>query len=413
MGKALLALAQNSTAAMVSGDEFNLFGSGARTATEANAQVSCTEDAVFSGLGARITAGGSGTNNFRFRDAGADGSQLATRAGTGNCEDTTNTDTLTAGDLFNIAYTDTGTNSTVSWAKMNVEMASGHGNFHGSMNPNGAIFDVASSTRYIGLSGSLFADGQATEAFVGLKMRGYATQAALQVRVTANARTNNSVFKNRIAGADGSATITFAAGVTGLVEVTGLTDAIADGDVVSTSIALLTGVEDLTVTFVIGTFKSTSNKSEIWSSHDAGLARAASATANYHPIGGRLFVDTDANNRIKPGFAGIVTNLRCYLSANTYGANATLKLMQNGSAVITTTITASGGAAWYENTSDTVTFTDTDEFSYEIVGGTSGSITIRTIGMTFAPPAAGGGVFIPIIGGGPGMRLAGNGGLAA
>lgn len=395
MGKALLVQAQNSTAAMVSGDELNLFGSGGRNATEANAQVSCTEGASFTGLGARITAGGSGTNNFRFRDAGADGQQLASRAGTGVCEDTTNTDTLTAGDLFNIAYTDTGTNSTVSWVKMNVEMASGHGNFHGSMNQNGAVFDVASSTRYIGMSGSLFSDGQATEAFVGLKMRGYTSQAALQVRVTANARTNASVFKNRINAANGGATITFNGSgdlggtETGFKEVVGLTDAIADGDTVNASVTLLTGVEDLTVSFVIGTYKSTSNKSEIWSSHDAGLARTASATADYHPIGGRLFVDTDANNRIKPGFAGIASNLRCYLSANTYGGNGTLKLMQNGSAVITTTITASGGAAWYENTSDTVTFDDNDEFSFEIDEGTSGSITIHTIGMTFAPPATG------------------------
>jgi len=391
MGKALMVTQPSS--AIASNQEFNLFGLNAPSLTEANAQVSCTEGAAFTGFAARVTSGNSGTATFQFRDAGANGQQVASISGTGVCEDTTHTDTLSAGDLFNIAYTDTGTDSTVLWAKMNVEFASGHGNFHGCMGPTAVVFDVASSTRYISYSGQAYADGTATEADAAWKVRGYDTQTALQVRIAANARTNDSTFKNRINGADGGASITFGTGVTGRLDVTGLTDSIADGDTVCASITLDTGVEDLTVSFVVGTFKSSTNESEtflgIWDS--GGATRAASSTANYYPIGGRpIGSATDADIRIKPGFAGKATNLRCYLSANTYSGDGTLKLMQNGSAVITTTITASGGAGWYENSTDTVTFDDNDEFSFEIDEGTSGSITIRMMGMTFAPPSAGG-----------------------
>ena len=63
-------------------------------------------------MAARIVAGNSGTATFGFRDAGANGSETFQISGVGTNEDAVNSDVLSAGDLFNIAYTDTGTNST-------------------------------------------------------------------------------------------------------------------------------------------------------------------------------------------------------------------------------------------------------------------------------------------------------------
>ena len=395
MGLALLIATTAGT--LASGDENNLFGYVSDNTTEANTQASCTEDATFSKLGANIISGGSGTNNFRFRDAGGDGQQLATRAGAGTCEDTTNTDVLSAGDLFNIAYTDTGSNSGPAWVKANVEFSSGHGNFHGCADFSGAVHDVASATRFLPVVGTLLTDGQVTEDNVEWKVRGYDSFAGLQVRVTANARTNNSDFQNRIDGGFGSLLCQFAGGATGLVIDTSPADAITDGQTINASLTLSTGVEDLTVTFVVATLKSSSSKSDTFAGRQNGIIRTASATANYIPIGGHihsLTATTEEQARIKPGFAAVVSNLRCYLSANTYTGNGTLKLYQNGSAVITTTITASGGAAWYENTSDTITIDADDELSFEFDEGTSGSITIHSVGITFAPVAAGGATYV-------------------
>ena len=390
MGLALMV--SRFSATLTSGDETNLFGYSGDSTTEANTQASCTEAATFSLLGFNIISGGNGTNNLQFRDAGADGNQLATRSGTGVAEDTTNTDTLSAGDLFNLAYTDTGTASGISWTKANVSFTSGHGNFHGCSTYGGRVLDVQSQTRFIPLAGDLVADGGGTEDTIEWKVRGYDSFEALQVRVIANARTNDSIFKNRINAGDGTAVITYAAGATGLVSDTGLGDAITDGQTVNASITLDTGVEDLTVTFVCATLKSSSNKSESFSGFisPTGVSRAASSTETYFTIGGNNNISTltEAQARIKVGFAAVVSNLRCYLSDNTYTGNGTLKLYQNGSAVITTTITASGGAAWYENTSDTITIDADDELSFEFDEGTSGSITIHSVGITFAPVAA-------------------------
>lgn len=391
MGKALLVLSTSATFA--SGDEVNLFGSANDTTTEANAQASCTEAAVFSNLRVNIISGGSGTNSFRFRDAGGDGSQLAEIAGTGTVEDAVNSDTLSAADLFNIAYTDTGSASTISWIAGNVALSSGHGNFHGASGYAGVVFDDASATNFINLVGGLTVDGNATENNVEWLVRGYDSFEALQVRVTANARLNTSTFVNRINAGDGTGSVPFATLVTGLVSDTVLGDAITAGQTVNASITLGAGVEDLTVAFICGTLKSSTSKSETWFGRQNGLGRSGSETAHYVPIGGQLVglaSFTEAQARIKPGFAGVASNLRCYLSTNTYLSDGTLKLFQNGVAVITKTLTASGGAAWYENTVDTVSFDDNDEFSFEWLGGgeASGSISIHSAGITFAPAAA-------------------------
>jgi hypothetical protein len=296
--------------------------------------------------------------------------------------------------LFNLAYTDTGTDSQYIWIKGNVEFASGHGAFTGcaglGLLP---IMDVPSATRFFGLAGDLRADGNATESDVAFKCRGYDVFEALQVRVTANARTNDSVFRNRINAGDGTGVITFGAGVTGLLTATGLADAIGDGQTVNTSLTLLTGVEDLTVAFILATLKSSSGKQDQWSCAQDGETRTASATAEYFPIGGFCNAGqgfTEAQCQIKPGFAGVASNLRVYCDTNTYTGNGTLKLYQNGSPVITTTITAAGGAAWYENTSDSVSFDADDVFSFELDEGTSGSIHFHLMGITFSPPAGGG-----------------------
>ena len=396
MGKALIVGTTADTAA--TGEEFNPFGFVAYTGSEAQTQVNCTEDATFSNIRTNIISGNSGTATFTFRDAGAAGNQTFQITGTGSNEDATNTDVLSAGDLFNIAYSDTGTNSNLPWFAANVTFASGHGNFHGIGGYATIVFDAQSSTRFIPLAGNLVADGGTTENNLEWKNRGYTSFEALQVLVAANARTNNSDFKNRINGGPGSLVCQFAGGATGRVTDSSPADSLADGDTINASITLDTGLEDLTISNVIATLKSSSSKSEIWIGIHAGVARTASATAHYVPIGGYLFsltALTEAQARLKPGFAAVVSNLRCYLSANTYTGDGTLKLYQNGSAVLTTTITASGGAGWYENTSDTITIDADDELSFEFDEGTSGSITIHSVGITFAPVAAPGGTILP------------------
>jgi hypothetical protein len=374
---------------LANAEEFNLVGL-LQTTTEATHQYSATEGAAFTNLRARIASGGSGTNTIRFRDAGANGQNVIAIVGASAGEDTTHTDTLTAGDLMNLAYTDTGTDSVVDYVAGNVEFASGHGCFHGASGPAVIVCDVASAIRYFPISGLIEADGTATIADAQWLVRGYTSLEAFQVRISANARTNNSVFSVNVNGSATGTAITFAGAATGLQTVTGMAIALSPGDLVCIQLELLTGVEDLTVAFVGVTMKSTGNESEVFAGRTfASNARTASATPNYYLPGGSNGLETtEANERIKLGFQARCKNLRCYLSANTYSVNATLRLLVNGVAALTTTITASGGAGWYENTSDAVNVAPTDDLSLEVVGGTSGSITIQALGFTLGVSTA-------------------------
>jgi hypothetical protein len=218
-------------------------------------------------------------------------------------------------------------------------------------------------------------------------VRGYTSIDTFQVRVTANARVNDSVFKLRVNGADVAAsTLTVEAGVTGLFVASALGVALSPGDLVCASITLATGVQDLTITAIGVTCFSTSGASENWTATHQGIARTASGTASYYVPGGTIAALTDLTNlSVTPGFPADIKNLRIYLAANTYAANATLDLMVNGVAVMTTTLTAAA-TGWLENTVNTVTITSTDTVLLRIVGGTSGSITITAMGFTLWVP---------------------------
>jgi hypothetical protein len=393
MGKALLV---GALAAIASNEETNLFGIDGST-TESQAQVVATEQATFSKLGVRITSGGSGTNNCTFRNNSANGNQATSIVGSGTQEDGSNTDTVSAGNPFNLAMTDNGTDPVYTWVKANVEFASGHGSFHCAGDFNPLAFDLNGATRYLPINGGLGADGTATEANVAWKVREYTSAEAIQVNVTANARTTDTTFTLRVNGADTAAVITVAAGVTGIVTSTALGISLSPGDLVCIKIVYGSGTDVMRISQAGVTFKSTGNGSEIAAGTSAGLARTASSTASYIVVGGEIgFGAVEADHRVKVGFAARCKNLRCYLSANTYTADATLSLMVNGVAQITTTLTASGGAGWYENTSDTFDIDDNDEISFELDEGTSGSITVHQIGVSFAEISGGGGVVIPI-----------------
>lgn len=368
----------------------SLGGTGSlNTTAEDRLQLYCTEAATFSNLRARIHAGNSGTATLVTRNNGSTVNQSVAIAGTDVGEDTSNSDTVSAADLFNYLVTLTGSQAQYSWITSIVSFSSGHGNFHQASQGVGNVYDISNGTTYLQLCGNCFNDGATTEADAAWRVRGYDTFEAIQVYVQANARTNDSTVTNRIAAAAGTGSITIGSGATGMFTDTGLSDSISDGEACCLELALGANANDLTLSSFGGTFKSSSSKSDVFGGVPQGLSRAASATEHYVPIGGRtpgtLTTLTESEARIKPGFEATVSNVRIYCTANTYGGDGTLKLYKNGTAVITTTITSSGGAAWYENTSDTTTITDTDELSFGLDEGTSGSITFTLLGLTFAP----------------------------
>jgi hypothetical protein len=381
MGKALHVWA-NDQASLATATEAFICAGGVST-TEADAQAQFRQAGTFSLLGRR-NLGGNGTNTVQLRVAGGNGNNVTAAAGTGWLQDDANSDVIAANTLVNLAFIDTGTSPTYGAVKVVFAASGDHCAYQGSGGP-ATVYDLQSTTQFIRFAGNHVVDGEATRANCQFKARPGGTMRAFQVNISANARTNNSVFASDIAGASGNSSITFAAGVTGLVvEDDGVTDTIADGALYCASITLLTGLEDLAVRLVACAITNASTDASDLACKVSN-ARAANANAHYWPLGGwqaTVNETTEADVALKSGFAATARNLRVYLSANTYTVDAQLTFRVAAADRITVTLTASGGAGWYENTVDSCVFLATEDISYKIVGGSSGSITIENIMVT-------------------------------
>lgn len=401
MPKALVAGTHGQT--LTSGEEW-LFGGGRfNGTTEAQSQQSATEDCAFTGLRGTVFSGNSGTATFQFRDAGANGQNVATKASTGAFEDTTpHTDTLSAGDLFNGAYTDTGTDSVVLTIGANVEFTVGHGNFHMASDAAGIIMDVGDSTRYLSIHGILIADGAPSPTDYQFLVREYTSIEAFQIRVNANARINNSVFSINVNGVDVGTPITFGALATGLQVVTGMGASLSPGDLVCISITLATGVQDLTLGFVGVTLKSTGNASAAGFSNMNDVAANGSGVPNYFSFGSGA-ASAEANAAFKVGFAARCKYLRCYVTVNDQNIDGSLSLFVNGSAVMTQAIPALT-TGWIENAIDHYDITDTDVVSFEVIGNDDSALFEMGIGQVFVS-------FEPIPDGGEGGEEGGEAGV--
>jgi hypothetical protein len=379
MGKSLVTW--DGGGAGISSGSFTGIGGSGDFSGEARAQYYISEAATFSYLQALISSGGSGSNTITFRDTGVDTSLTATRSGTGDLSDTTNSATVAAADLVSVAFTDTGSAPVYSFLAAVVSFSSGHGSFHQSQN-GPIIYNVPSSTRFVPVNGVSLADGTATEADAQFKNRAYTSWESLQVYVTANARVNTSTVNNRINGANGAASISIGAGVTGMLTDNTVGDTLAAGDLLCASVVLDTGVENLRITSFGATFKNSSlPKCDVVTQTIGGVARTASATESYATYAGGIRVRTQTDSAIPAPYAFKLSNPRMYLSANTYTVNASYKIYKNATASITVTLTAAT-TGWFEDTTNTIDYAVGDTFYYGLVDGTSGSARATAAAVT-------------------------------
>lgn len=345
---------------------------------------------TFQLLGAQIDNLGT-TRSVLFRKGAANGNQVVSMGSTtaGWFEDTSHTDTVTAGDLINYSLV----NTTASFLSLIRSVFAAASN---------VVTFLISSTQF-GLTTSRFVtpnsypgSGSATEAAVKLRLRAPGTLKNLFVRVSANTRTAATTVRVRKNGADGNCNLSIASGTTGTFEDTSSTDTIAAGDDVCHSVGIASGSGTCTFQmFGCNVVNSTNNKFDMASSAYLTNTRAASATASPLPLNGYIFAafNTEALCKGRLGFHANLTDIRIVLSANTYSVAATLKSRVNGA---DGNLAATLGAGLTGEFADTTHMDEVqagDDLNLTIVGGTSGSITFVSVGSTAAeiiPPASAG-----------------------
>ena len=383
MGKALLLA--STISASVSGNTVTVAGS---LGTSVNAPATRSNytariAGTYSKLAVLADAIGTG-RTVTFRKNGADATQTVAPTDTtaGLYEDTTHSDSIAAGDIVNMRPVSTGT-PTYYWYRQVFSATSNHACIYFCATQNTNV--GASTTNYFPICGNRQGSALTVEANAQCLIRAGGTFGNLQINVTANSRSDATTVKSRKNGADGNQSISIGAGLTGVFEDTSNTDTVTSGDLLAISFVTGGGTGTLSLLGAVGgsIINTTSNSNDIFATRTTGATRAASGTPDYYFIAGDIVTPgSEALAKVQHGFAVKMSGMRLYVSANTYAATATVVLRVNGADTPLTFTIGAGATGWFEDTTHAVAVGADNDVCISIVGGTSGSLTMRTLGLT-------------------------------
>lgn len=357
-------------------------GNGRRaiaTATEAQVSHKFQQIGQISNISCRVQSNTTtGTVTVKLRKNGADGNGTFTIgiAATGEFVDTTNTDTIAAGDLVNYQLAG-GTSGAWNVRNFACVWDSYTAPYQGLAN---YALPVA-TTSYIGFSG---ATPGTTESALQFQTRMYSKWFNLGTYISANASSTNCTLKSRINGADGNQSVTITASTTGFFQDTTNSDNVTYNAKINHSV---TGATTGTCTFLTVTSDMTYNPTYQWINENDGTT----ITFNVQRFGqwmGNSFTGTEAPNRFRVKQPLIIGNLNAQVSANSLNTSSTLfdrKSGASGSMLITIGSSATG---YFEDTSlkdNMYLVDDTANWGYSSAGAASGSITFQNVGCTVHP----------------------------
>lgn len=328
------------------------------------------------------------TSTFLIRVNGANGnSTISMTAGaTGEFEDTSNTDSISAGDeaTFNFSSGSAENITRAVWgcvvdASSNTTIPLGNGIYSGHMT-------TASATHFSNITGPSFWD--ATEANRNFEMRCGGTVANFQVNVSANTTSSTTTFGIRDNGATGNGLISVTAGATGIFEDNVNTDTISSGDTLGYYQTRGTGTGSANSTYSCEFTTTDSTFPFILSAVTTQTKNAGTTT--YESIsGGFTASTTETDMRAEAQFAMTLSNLEIFLTANTALATSTVRSRidgADGNQVISILTLLTG---WFEDTTNSDVVTAAQEINYSTVVGAGGtSIIMTTMGCKATTSAA-------------------------
>lgn len=345
-------------------------GLGFNLTTEAQTQTLMRTGGVFSGLGYAENGGTAGT--FSFRSGGADGNQVITLTGSGIYQDSTHTDTVTAGSLCNLkANITAGSGSPhCSWSVCFAASGTTVTRVGGAGSRD---FSSASTTTELGVGGSLTnkCSGDWAHSATLRYLQSYASGS------TRSASTLQSVLN----GAAGNQIATYPANTTGLIEDTTHTDSATADSAVSIQLTTGTGAGTLTI-----------RNASMEMQNSFGIAYCGSAQT--HTNGGTTDISakdsltgdksqsSTENFQTQVGASGLAgQNLTTNVTANTRSVSSSTSLTKVGGAgpAQVCVVPANGGAALIRDTTHVDSLISTAVYFYTFTlpgsAGTTGTVT--------------------------------------
>lgn len=322
------------------------------------------------------------TGTIRSRINAANGNQvLSVGAGaTGIFEDTTNTDTISAGDnvsLSLVAAAGSGSMRPTSMT-MHYDVSGDYVTRLASTIVNSLSVDA--TPYYTGLPQQIGQSTNFSEANKAYEFKTAVTTRNLMVRVNSNTRTHSCTIKVRKNGSNGSQSITIGAGATGFFEDTTNTDSYVAGDDFAIQFDASSGTGLIAIDTLAIDSVSSNSESEFATS-DQIMQVSPASTVYYAPLNPDT-VANDAGNRCYPRIEFTAKQLSCLVTANPLSGSSTLKFFKNGSAGSQAITIGAGATGYFADASNTDSMAASDAFSYELIAGSgSDNLVLRYIGI--------------------------------
>lgn len=344
---------------------FSLFGDRTGGATIANEQTKIRTAGVLSRMAVYITSNSrNGAIVYRLRVNGSNVNQSVsiTASTTGVFSDTSNSDTISAGDLLSMFSDNGGSSGTCLMTSGSMEFAATSGTTQFMAWAANVSLSFVNDWRFGLFHGAQVA---ATDARSEDRFKTGGSMANFFVYVPTNTRTSTVTFACKKNGSTGNLSISVTASSTGAFEDTSGSDTIASGDDYMYSMNIIAGSNAIAVSCMKVEWSPTSDLSSHLGSH-ALVASPINFTqaGTFEPLSGKIGQATvEAEHGYIFRSAFLLTNLQIYVSANTTetGTARMRKNAGNGNMAISI---GSGVTGYLEDSSNTDSVVAGDRANY-------------------------------------------------
>lgn len=388
--KAQAFLQASGTSQTISANTTNYIGTGTSTivlsTTENLRKIKYRTAGTMTNLLALITANSlSVTLSIKQRKNGADGSGALsiTTGATGAFEDTSGSDSVSAGDDldYSVSAPAGSGSATLQYVSSLFDAKTTPGTITRMVNGYAVALSTANATRYCHFGGVL-STGQTVETNEQAKVKMAGTVKNLAVYISANARTNTTTVITRKNTADGNVTVSIGSGATGLFEDTSNSDSVAVDDLINLKFTTGSGNQSITFEWMGATFQSANGTRHAWlfGSNDGNTGVSAATTAYGQPAGRLSFSAGQSNKTTKARVAMAVKNLVANISANTVTATSTITLQVATADTALAISVGSGATGQLEDVTDSIPVQASEDINYEITTGSTGTtLTFRSL----------------------------------
>jgi len=367
---------------------------GIDNTTEANKEIKIQQAGTISNLYAVVATNSIASANTTIitrKNAGNGGQTLTIgSSATGEFEDTTNTDSISAADRICAKFHPGAASGTLNIRQISV-LFNATTDTVSVLSCDGPVsFTTASTTWFTVIEGYIANPPPTTETFAKCRIRKTFTAKKLGAYVSSN-RATNTTIRTRKNGANGGQTITVTGGgASGWYEDTSGTDSLAAGDDFNYSIVTGTGADTLTIQRIKCEYNSTGGDGLSTGGRSTGTA-INDNTTGFSPLGG--IVDfSNTSESVSQGKARVAftySNLEVMVSQNDVTSASTLDLRKGAaSQAVTVSITGSG-TGLFEDTTHSYAGATGDEMNFRlVVPSVSGTHTVTVTSATIHTAAA-------------------------